>query len=189
MTQSSMQQSLGHLMVDIETMGHRSNSVICSIGAVEFSLETGATGQRFYERVSIQSCLDAGLTVNGSTIEWWLTESEEARSEIAKGGKRLYATLHSFTRFVESLKTENLQVWGNGARFDLGILADAYYKEHVDNDIPWKFRNERDVRTLVSLNPSIRESCEKIGTTHHALDDCLSQIKYCHQIFYSITLD
>ncbi len=49
-----------HLMLDIETMGNESYSAITSIGAVEFDIETGETGDEFYVVVGLQSCLDAG---------------------------------------------------------------------------------------------------------------------------------
>ena len=47
---------LGHIMVDLETMGRNSNAVICSIGAVEFDINTGQTGREFFAKVDIQSC-------------------------------------------------------------------------------------------------------------------------------------
>ena len=56
---------LGHVMLDLETMGRDSNAVICSIGVVEFDINTGETGREFFAKVDIQSCLDRGLTVNG----------------------------------------------------------------------------------------------------------------------------
>ena len=46
-----------HLMLDLETMGTKSNSAIISIGAVEFDILTGKTGREFYRNVSLQSCI------------------------------------------------------------------------------------------------------------------------------------
>jgi len=48
------------VMLDLETMGRKSNSALVSIGAVEFNLETGETGKEFYEVIDLQSCLDVG---------------------------------------------------------------------------------------------------------------------------------
>ena len=33
-------KSLGHLMLDLETMGNKSNAALLSIGAVEFDIKT-----------------------------------------------------------------------------------------------------------------------------------------------------
>ena len=38
-----------HVMLDLETMGRKSNSALVSIGAVEFDLITGETGREFYK--------------------------------------------------------------------------------------------------------------------------------------------
>lgn len=176
-----MQKSLGHLMLDLETMGSVSNSVITSIGAVEFDIATGETGRTFYERINIQSCLNFGLKVTGSTIQWWLTQNQTAREETAKDGDDLFTVLNKFNEFIKELDDFTLQVWGNSARFDNGLLEDAYIA--IGRNIPWNFRTERDVRTLVALRPDIKKNMPNIGTEHLPIDDCLFQISYCSTIY------
>ena len=76
------------VMLDLETMGRKSNSALVSIGAVEFNLLTGETGREFYKVIDLKSCLDLGLQVEASTIYFWLTEaSQAARDAIAKDNK------------------------------------------------------------------------------------------------------
>lgn len=170
-------------MLDLETMGNKSNSAILSIGAVEFNIETGETGKEFYERINLQSCLDKGLIVNASTIYWWLQQNEKARKEVSMGGEDLASVLSRLQMFMNTLG--NFQIWGNGVRFDVGILEDAYvacgYQE-----MPWNFRNERDVRTLVSFFPYIKEHHPFQGVEHNPIDDCKYQIAYCHAIWNNI---
>ena len=57
-----------NVMVDLETLGNGSESVIISIGAVEFDPETGELGREFYKVVDAQSCVDAGLKIDASTV-------------------------------------------------------------------------------------------------------------------------
>lgn len=173
-------KKLGHLMLDLETLGNKSNSAILSIGAVEFDLETGELGREFYQRIDLQSCLDRGLIVNGSTFYWWLTQNENARREVAKGGENLLVALQKFSVFASQLG--DFQIWGNGVRFDVGILEDAYVACGVQ-EMPWNFRNERDVRTLVSFAPNIKEHFPFHGIAHNPIDDCKYQIAYCHAIW------
>lgn len=173
--------NLGHLMVDIETLGTGSNSVICSIAAVEFDLVTGQTGRIFQRYISIQSCLDAGLSVDGSTIEWWMQQSNEARLLLSTGLTTIEVAIRDFWCFFQNLGAEDLKVWGNGSRFDLGIIADGF--RAVAMLTPWKHSNERDVRTLVSFAPEIKNNMPFEGTKHTPKDDCLYQIKYCSAIF------
>lgn len=173
-----------NIMIDIETLGTKSNSVICSIGAVEFDLTTGEIGREFYHRIDIQSCLNAGLRVTGSTIQWWLQQSEEARNEIAMpGGTFLTTTLQAFAN-PGLFNWANAKVWGNGARFDLGMLSDAYNACRLE--IPWKHWNERDVRTLVAFAPEIKKNTVHTGVAHNALSDCYHQIKYCTEIYQQL---
>ncbi|MFW6246550.1 MAG: 3'-5' exonuclease [bacterium] len=176
-----------HVMLDLETMGNRSNSVIVSIAAVPFNLETGEiSDHRFYERVDFQSCLDVGLKVQASTVLWWMQQNEEARKEICKPAENIRSVLMKLDAFFNNYITD-FEIWGNGARFDMGLLQDAYHACGYDK-LPWKFRNERDVRTLVSLAPHIKEQTKNVGVAHNAEDDCIFQINYCHAIHQHITI-
>lgn len=170
--------SFQHLMLDIETMGNESFSSIVSIGAVEFDIESGKTGREFYINVDLQSCIDLGLIINASTIMWWMQQNEQARKDL---------TEHASLPIIEALKdfanfcNKDYQIWGNSARFDCGILQNSYNKAGIP--IPWDFRKERCVRTLVSFAPEIKANYKSIRTAHNAVDDCKFQIGYCSEIW------
>ena len=160
-------------MVDLETMGNESGSAIVSIAAIYFNLYTGEIGEHFYEIVDLKSCLDIGLKINASTLYWWLKQSEEARLEISPDERTsINEALVKFSNFCGP----KVEIWGNSARFDLGILQNAYRSSGME--IPWDFRKERCVRTLVSLHPRVREEWVFEGTKHHPLHDCKNQIGY-----------
>ena len=171
----------GHLMLDIETMGSESYSSIVSIGALEFDIETGKTGKEFYVNVDLQSCMDLGLIVNASTIMWWLKQSEQARKDLTE--RTVLPIENALLEFAQFCR-KDYQIWGNSARFDCGILQNAYDKAGIP--IPWDFRNERCVRTLVSFNPEIKKNFKPIGTAHNALSDCYFQVGYCSEIWSSL---
>jgi hypothetical protein len=168
------------VMLDLETMGNRSNTAIVSIGAVEFNIVTGETGREFYKVVDLQSCLDAGLKVQASTIYWWMQQDQKARERICQKGMGISDALLSFNTWMQDC-VEKVRIWGNGARFDLGILEDAYVACYLD--VPWYFRSERDVRTLVSFAPHVKENMPFEGVCHDPVDDCKHQIKYCSKIW------
>ena len=165
------------VMLDLETMGRKSNSALVSIGAVEFNLITGEMGREFYKVIDLQSCLDFGLEVEASTIYFWLQASQAARDAICKDKKLpLPTVLHMFDKWMQELPTE-VNIWGNSARFDIGKLEDAYRICKLEN--PWYFRSERDVRTLVAFAPHIKANYPFTGIEHNPIDDCKHQIKYC----------
>lgn len=169
-------------MLDLETMGNCSNSVICSIGAVQFDIKSGKTGWEFYVNIDIDSCLDIGLIVNGGTIKWWLLQNETARNDLAKNKCiDIKQALTMFNEYMNSINGHDINIWGNGVRFDVGILEDAYNKSGIN--IPWNFRLERDVRTLVSFIPEIKKTTQFVGIEHNPIDDCKHQIKYCSKIY------
>lgn len=177
-----MNENLGHIMLDLETMGTRAGCAIVSIGAVEFDLKTGKTGKEFYERINLQSCLDAGLFVQGSTIYWWLEQGSQARTELCEPSDSIHNVLIKFALFLGGIGND-FQIWGNGACFEFGILGAAYHAIGKGETLPWNYRNERDVRTLVSLAPDIKEKYLFVGIEHYPIDDCKHQIRYCHAIW------
>jgi len=162
------------IMVDIETMGNRSSSAITSIAAVEFN-DKGDTVSTFYELVDLQSSLDLGLTVDGSTIMWWLQQSEEARVEVTKPGKNLKEVLYLFRKYLEEVGTEETDIWANSPSFDLVIIDNAY--KAIGQRKPWSYGGERDVRTVFRLAGLDKNSVPFEGTVHNAVDDCKHQIK------------
>lgn len=170
-----------NVMLDIETLSSNSYAVIVSIGALEFDLETGKTGKEFYNTIDLQSCLDLGLEVTGGTILWWLQQSEKARMSLVKDTKPIIEVLNSFSSFVN----QETILWGNSARFDCGILQNAFNKAGMN--IPWDFRKERCVRTLLSFMPGMKNEC-KHSNTHHALDDCYFQVEYCSKIWNELNV-
>ena len=165
-------------MVDIETLGTKSNSVILAIAAVEFNIDSGETGKEFKIGISVQDCLNHGLLIEGDTLIWWMKQNDDARMIIVNDHASLVETaLDSFDAFC----SQDYQVWGNSASFDLGLLGDAYAK--LNRPIPWKFYNERCVRTLVALEPEIKKNHVFKGISHNAIDDCKNQIAYCSEIW------
>ena len=177
-----------HIMVGIETMGNESYSSIVSIGALEFDLETGETGGEFYANVNLQSCIDAGLILNASTIMWWMSQDKKAINSLTNPKpKHIAEALQEFTEFIYPLGTlkEDLpKIWGNSTRFDLGLLQNAYNKLNLN--IPWDFRKEGCVRTLVSFKPEVKDNFPNIGVSHNALSDCYFQVGYCSEIWRSL---
>ena len=181
------------LMIDIETLGTNSNSVILSIGAAFFDLKTGEVGSTFHTSINIESCLNVGLKASANTALWWM-QNEKALENWAESKKQyLDKALYNFSNFIqgEELLDQDGKtiVWGNSNRFDLGLLENAY--NAVEMEIPWNFRNERDVRTLVAFNPTIKYSAVKAAKEsgvllHDALEDCKLQIKYCSEIYNSL---
>lgn len=172
------------IMLDIETFGNRSNSVIVSIGAIQFDMNTGKLENDIYLPIDVDSCLEAGLRVDASTITWWLNQNEQAQKKITNPNRlKLEYALRMLSTFIQP---DDI-IWGNSARFDCGLLNDAYSAMKMET--PWKFYNERDVRTLVALAPQFKKEHVFIGVKHDPLSDCINQINYCTKTWNHLQLN
>ncbi|APT03335.1 3'-5' exoribonuclease [Escherichia coli] len=178
-----------HLMIDLETMGTNTNAPIVVIGAVFFDPQTGEIGPVFYIVISLTDAMNTGAVPDGGTIEWWLKQSSEARAAILTDQVKLKDALSRFREFINEYSDEKLvQVWGNGATFDNAILRTSY--EHLDIPCPWRYYNDRDVRTIVELGKAIdfdaRTAIPFEGERHNALDDARYQAKYVSAIWQKL---
>lgn len=173
-------------MLDLETLGTKSDAAILSIGATVFDLNSGITKNSFYQIVDLQSSIDNGR-VEAGTLKWWLNQSKRAQFIFFDDTAKILAdALQGLSSFIKNNTNESVQVWSNGASFDIAILSNAYRNNNIQ--LPWNFRNERDVRTIVYLakeikNIDVTKSLTFSGEKHNALDDAIHQSKYVSMAF------
>src|SRR5690606_37313073 len=140
------------------SLGTTPGSVILSIAAVEFDIETGETGNEFLETIDLEDSMAHGFTINPKTLKWWLTQNTDVMKKNINMGqkgsvKEVMSKLEAYFKYVYH---KDIKVWGNSNRFDLGLL-EPYTLTLGRTEPFWKFRNERDVRTLVAFRPEIKE--------------------------------
>lgn len=159
-----------HVMIDLETLGTRPGDTILSIGAVKFTQKDDPIIEKFYIAISPESCKEAGLRAQKSTLDWWAKQSEEARAAAFSGTMSIEHALLKLTMWMPPI--DDAVVWGNGANFDNALLAAAY--RAVKADVPWHFWNDRCYRTMRAMfGPKERK--KNVGVAHNALDDAITQ--------------
>ncbi|HGB9880770.1 TPA: 3'-5' exoribonuclease, partial [Escherichia coli] len=140
-----------HLMIDLETMGKNPDAPIISIGAIFFDPQTGDMGPEFSKTIDLDT---AGGVIDRDVIKWWLKQSREAQSAIMTDEIPLDDALLQLREFIDENSGEFfVQVWGNGANFDNVILRRSYERQGIP--CPWRYCNDRDVRTIVELGKAI----------------------------------
>ncbi|HCT5209281.1 exonuclease [Enterobacter hormaechei] len=182
-----------HLMIDIEAFGKKADSPVVSIGAVFFDPSTGNTGSEFYKVISLESAMASGGVPDASTIIFWLKASPEARSELVMDDAiPLDDALLQLNEFIGENAVngpDSVQVWGNGATYDNVLLEASYDRTGIP--CPWKFWNNRDVRTIVELGKAVgckpRYEIPFEGEPHKAISDALHQVKYVSAIWQRLT--
>lgn len=183
---TSTSRTCDHLMIDLETMGKNPDAPIISIGAIFFDPQTGDMGPEFSKTIDLET---AGGVIDRDTIKWWLKQSREAQSAIMTDEIPLDDALLQLREFIDENSGEFfVRVWGNGANFDNVILRRSYERQGIP--CPWRWSNDRDVRTIVELGKAIdfdaRTAIPFEGVRHNALDDARYQAKYVSAIWQKL---
>lgn len=174
---------MNDLMSDLETTDTGQTSKILSIGLVYFDRETGEMGDSLYARFDPRTGINNTRTSSKATMAWWNTQRKSVREEAFSGTDNLDDFLSLVLPDFYKPKTK---IWGNGATFDISILENAYAqlnREKFEIEVPWKFWDIRDVRTVVDLANGYAAKGGRPKGAHNPIVDCEWQINYvCRMI-------
>lgn len=175
-------------MIDLETLDTEPSSVILTIGACAFDLYgtdspdaiKGDEQSCFYRKVTIESNEAAGRTISGSTVMWWMQQSDDARASLIEGHHvELRKALVEFNLWWSEHGVD--RVWAKSPDFDCKIMESAFKGFKIP--VPWFFSNTRCVRTIQELAyPDGDRPNFDFGTAHDALDDAIQQavmVQHC----------
>lgn len=159
------------LSLDNETMATTQNAVVLTVGGVLFRgpeiLET------CYFRVNLDEQFARGREVSGSTMNWWMSQSE-AMSTILEAPEVRLATGRAILR---DMGAKAQKVWARPGMFDLPMLRHLFGHDLWDDSPTPKrlnhgYQKENDLGTLVQeFDPDRRLAGTFVGTPHNALDD------------------
>lgn len=170
-----------HVMVDVESLGTVADSVIMSIGAVKFDLDSDAMNDNgFYASVSTDSNMDTTGRLRRTqedTLIFWLKQNSDAQRVFHEPKDTLYDSLQ---QFADWLGNDKYYMWSNGADFDLPMLAHAFTGLGIE--IPWKFWNSRCFRTYKNLPQAASALFTPNGVKHNALADAVNQARHAQAI-------
>ena len=170
------------VMLDLETLSTRPESVILTIGAVKFDpwgddvdVENG-----LYHRVDVDSQLNLGRHVQEETIQWWSKQPAEVFNEAM--GEKDRVSLDQMTADLNRFLVGVNNIWCQGPAFDIVILENLY--RQLVKPTPWQFWQIRDSRTLFGVHGDPREKDRKAA--HNALMDCYYQANGVQQIYKQV---
>lgn len=162
-----------HVMIDLETMSRRPDAAICAIGAVLFDPAAPGDGLRaepFYRAGLLADAVRQGGHMEVDTVLWWMQQDDAARAEICAGGGSLLGALMDLCHWMFTHGVTD--VWGNGADFDLTILAGTYRRASIK--LPWEYKQQRCLRERRRGHPELK--VPGVGDNrpkHHALHDAI----------------
>lgn len=171
---------MNDIMIDLETLGTTTDSAILSIGAVRFN-EEEIDDKGFYRVITIESNQAAKRRINADTLRWWLNQSDKAKAVFNDpAAAALFEALGDLVDYI-GVNKDNVRVWGNGADFDIAMLAHAYMQEECDT--PWKFYNVRCFRTVKNLSRVQNVPKPVNQGAHNALFDAVAQAQHLQAIW------
>lgn len=163
-----------HVMVDLETLGLTPDSVILSLGAVEFSHNT-VDPVTYYRQCSIEC--QTNRRIDPSTLTWWIGQDHK----IPVGDYAVRDVIGYFNDWLQDVNPDGreLIIWSNGTDFDIPLLYNVY--KQIGLKPNWKYNSVRDYRTVSKLFSQVPKP-EFVGQKHNALDDALNQARHLRLI-------
>lgn len=176
-----------HLMIDLETLGTETRSVILSAGYCVFDpalydpKDPKAILNSGHVFLDVEAQLYLRRTVSWNTIEWWMGQSEEARSQFFDELRR-YDPSELFVILEALFGQYSFEgVWAHGSTFDITMLQTL--AEDLDVKVPWDFRIIRDTRTLFATADA--GTPHKPTVKHNAMEDAIAQaLNVCHCFYH-----
>lgn len=182
------------ISIDLETLGNRGRSAIVSIGMTAFNRTTMEVHGTFEKHIDVNDSLKY-LRADGSTLMWWLNQSQAARSALVDNQRSSVSLKTAMTEaddFIRGFSGNGNRVcpWGNGSVFDVTLMSDAYEAALPDKTLPWHFRNVRDVRTILEAAEVLKgfdsKSIPFVGVAHDALSDSVHQAVIIHNCWLAL---
>lgn len=170
---------VAHIVLDLETLSTRPDALVLSIGAVGLNKRGEILSGTEFHLALDQQAQQHRRHVSLDTLDWWSKQDKPARdaSFTAPPTSQAFVAnaLSAFSDFVDQWSARDaVCVWGNGCSFDNVILASLYKDWGIE--APWKFWNDRDMRTITAIFPHLKAMPFE-GIKHHALHDAMHEAK------------
>ena len=163
-----------HGMIDLETLGTGSNSVVVSVGLVAFNISTGEILAELDIGLNLNQQIKTGGVIDGDTLEFHFAQAPDSIQKMAQ--RKVLDVKEGLDLISNFIKANNITtLWGNGATFDNVILRNLYAR-HL-KVFPLGFWTDRDLRTAVDIYNIEVGAVPFEGIRHYCLDDARHQVK------------
>lgn len=157
---------LQHIMIDIETTGlNPCKNIITSIASVGFTIEDREAYQEDVGNV-VRIRAIGSRSDNPKTLVFRKKHQVDLKEQIYPE-----IMIQDFFKILFDRIDKNTYVWSKPVHFDIAFL-ESYYNE-FNVDIPWHYRNVRDLNTFIwAHGGDPKEVFERvIKITHYSAHD------------------
>jgi len=179
-----------HISIDIEAASTKGNAAITQIGVAVMNHEgtiLDDLGRSFKVDITDYDKLPE-FDVNIGTMLWWAQNPPDTLKEafgvhnpagvsgVNEDRQSLLETLMALGFHLHEIKGK-MKIWAKPPSFDLAIIQNAC--NHFDLQVPWYWRDERCLRTLLSMTPKDASihGMPFEGAKHDAYTDAVHQLK------------
>lgn len=184
-----------HVMIDVESLGLTPGSLLRSVCAVAFDIETGIIGRHSVWKISMLDSINSGFFIEPSSLKWWMMRSDEARRSFVEGKEyTIQQFISSFNHFFDSLNADDIHVWALQVDFDIAMLRTYYSynarrKNKEDWELPFYRKNINEVYTCLKYLKNTNNLIPRYGNEHDPYDDCINQINIVSKFIQLIQKD
>lgn len=161
-----------HLMVDIETLGTRSGSVIISAAFVRCHDEANMV-----LNLNIEDQTKLGMEIDPKTHAWW--GEQEAKhpgiwARVTENPVQIAQALPYISQWIQWAAggSSDWLMWCHGATFDCPLLDELYRRAGLKS--PWDYWQVQCTRTAYNL-AGVNPKDYAVPPPHIALNDALGQ--------------
>lgn len=165
------------VMLDVETLGNKSNYVVTQVSLVPFNMDTGEVASRidsFSEYISVEDSLANGLSIESDTLSWWLKQDPDIFKEQLSGRHSIREVMKMLSIYINKYTNSDTRFWAT-ATLDYQSINSL---SKIANIPPVVFyRNRLCARTVRMLWESKTGKTFTPRNNHDAYQDCLYQIE------------
>lgn len=181
------------IMIDFETVANGLKPAIFELGYVAFDedykeIDYGIIG------IDLLSSLFAGLDISQGTIDWWRSQSAEAKKSAIESqvdALTIKQALEGFMSILDTLRADDAAMTGEAGVLELignGMISDNVWlmsaceavginlQEHLLHTEHFCYRQEMK-RALRQYGWNPHWEIPFKGTKHNSVDDCRHQIR------------
>ena len=160
------QNKIPHIGLDIETLSLRPTACITAIAAKTFFFDGSVDEEHSFDCcVDATSCAMYGLTFEQRTVNWWASQSDDARqyfldTQAIKLKDALQSLAQLYHDVQQAYDCQRVLVWVQGSDYDIAVLRNAFRTVFDDDEksIPWSHDCVRDARTYILANLNLLNS-------------------------------
>lgn len=170
-----------HVMIDTETLGLSPGAMMLSVGAVVFDIDKGL-GKQFYMEIDPETYRGY---IDMSTLRFWFDQAVKGNVPPLKGESHAGVVAELLYNWLNNCngKDSKLILWANGTDFDIPKLTRLLNRHSPD--LPWKYNDVRDYRTVVKMFGAYGIKPDKTER-HNALADAKWQALHLISIIKNV---